>query len=138
LIRVFRPGKTVYSLLEEHCIRRINGEESLPSATLRKDPGKTKKLARRILKGIPSALARIVPAEFSVGGGSSPDEYFPTVAIEITGGGAPETLMEKMRGWDPPIIGVIQEGRVRLFPVTLFHKDIQPVHEFLSSLKDGA
>ena len=135
LMRVFRPGKTVYSLLEEHMIRRINGEKSLTEELLRRDPAEIKRTARRILKGIPTSRARVVSAEFSLGGGSSPDEYFPTAAIEIEPSGSPEKIMENMRAWTPPIIGVVHDGRIRIFPVTLFPEDIPVIRAFLEHLR---
>lgn len=134
LMRVFRPGKTIYSLLEGHLIRAINGKQSLPADSIREDNDRAKRTARKVLKGIPSSRALIVSADFSLGGGSSPDEYFPTAAIEIISDDPPESILKKMRAWNPPIIGVIQDNRVRIFPVTLFPEDIPPVHGFLEHL----
>lgn len=135
LMRVFRPGKTIYSLLEEHLIRRINGGHRIPGDSIREDSAEAEKTAHKILEGIDPFCARIVSAEFSLGGGSSPDEYFPTRAIEIAAAVPPETIMEKMRAWKPPIIGVIHDGLVRIFPITLFPEDIPSVRSFLEQLQ---
>ena len=48
------------------------------------------------------------------GGGSAPDETFPSVAIEILSEKKPASVLARLREQDIPIIGTIASGRVRL------------------------
>ncbi|TME85293.1 MAG: L-seryl-tRNA(Sec) selenium transferase [Chloroflexi bacterium] len=66
------------------------------------------------------ALAEIVAAESTVGGGSLPGERLPTTALAITPRrrGAAD-LLRRLREHEPPVIGRIVEERVLLDPRTV-------------------
>ena len=67
------------------------------------------------------ALAEVVAAESTVGGGSLPGERLATTALAITprrGGGA-TVLLRRLRQHDPPVIGRIVDERVLLDPRTV-------------------
>ncbi len=124
LLRAFRPGKTVYSLLEETLVAKLNAPtlgivaeaQDMPLEELRR-------FGRRILRGIPRELARIVDAPAAVGGGSAPDEIFPSLAIEIGDPREPEDILEAFRRQEVPIIATVEDGRVRLALVTMIRED---------------
>ena len=68
------------------------------------------------------ALAEVVAAESTVGGGSLPGERLATTALAITprrGGGGAAELLRRLRQHEPPVIGRIVEERVLLDPRTV-------------------
>ncbi|MDP2791755.1 MAG: L-seryl-tRNA(Sec) selenium transferase, partial [Rectinemataceae bacterium] len=85
LLRALRPGKTIYSLLEESLVRRLNGELESP---IRRAFALTReeflKRGQLLLEGLPAERTRLVPSLFMTGGGSAPDEEFPGLALELT------------------------------------------------------
>ena len=124
MMRTFRPGKTIYSLLEEILIRKMNGPESgYPERIYAKSMEELRRFGRRILKGIPKETADIVPAMAATGGGSAPDEYFGSLAIEICADTRPGKILKSLRNLEIPIIGVVEEGKVHLNLSTLIGED---------------
>jgi L-seryl-tRNA(Ser) seleniumtransferase len=92
LNRVFRPGKTVVSLLEEFLVRRLNGEQAGAAGTaLALSVEELRRRGRGILRGLDPRRARLVASVLTTGGGTGPDESFPSVAIELAGGGRADT-----------------------------------------------
>jgi L-seryl-tRNA(Ser) seleniumtransferase len=125
LNRSMRPGKTVYSLLEELLVQRLNGSvetqaERLPTL----EPETLRGRARRLVRAAGSAAVRAVAAPAAAGGGSSPDETFPSWAVELTPAGSPEKLLAALRGENPPIIGTISRGRVLLNLATVRRREL--------------
>jgi L-seryl-tRNA(Ser) seleniumtransferase len=57
---------------------------------------------------------RVIHTEATVGGGSLPEESFPSIGLEIRFAPGAEALAERMRAHDPPIIGYIAEDTYRL------------------------
>jgi L-seryl-tRNA(Ser) seleniumtransferase len=165
LNRVFRPGKTVVSLLEEFLVRRLNGELAGAAQTalgLREQ--ELRRRGRSLLRGLDPRRARLVPSVLTPGGGSAPDESFPSVAIELAGeaaaasaaaehpapagalgvgtGGATgggngldaQGLLERLRNSEPPVIGKIRDGRVQLDLSTVLAEDLAPLRRVLQAL----
>ena len=114
LMRVFRPGKAIYSLLEEFLVRKLNGRTGYAEQVISTPQEELKKRGRKVLRGLDPAKLSLVPAAMAAGGGSAPDESFPSVAIELDLPGKPEDILAVLRRFDPPIIGRIHAGRVRL------------------------
>ena len=135
LMRAFRPGKTILSLLEEVLIRRVDGFSyteavySIPLEDLRR-------FGRKILKGIPREIADLVPAFGTTGGGSAPDEKFRSLAIEIKTEEKPATLLRRMRDLPLPLIGTIEDGKVKLNLSTLYGDSPQEVRSVLLAVLD--
>jgi L-seryl-tRNA(Ser) seleniumtransferase len=124
LARALRPGKAVYSLLEELLVSRLNGSAaghaqrilSLPKEELTR-------MGRRILRRVPAGCARLVASEISSGGGSAPDEVVPSLSIEITAERDARAMLESLRLMPVPLIATIAEGRVRLSLATMHGED---------------
>ena len=124
LARAFRPGKTVYSLLEEHLVRRLNGLDPGHAARILSIPqDELARMGKRILKGLPQAKASVVQSQISTGGGSSPDESFPSLSIELSAERDPEEVLRELRTMEIPIIGTIESNRVRLSLATMYGED---------------
>ena len=131
LHRIFRPGKTVLSLLEECLVRRLNGSAGAAEA-LALSLEELQRRGRRVLRGVDSARARLEPAAMTPGGGSAPDEDFPSLAVELSGE-AP-ALLARLREWDTPIIGTIAEGKVLLNLATVLPEELPVLRSALQAI----
>ncbi len=138
LQRALRPGKSVYSLLEQCLVERLNGSATgYAEKVLSVTHAELARMGRRILKGIPHEKARLVDAQIATGGGSSPDEYRPSLSIEITPEGRPEDLLRSLRELPTPIIGVIAGDAVRLYLATMHGENERAIAESLRALLAG-
>ncbi len=123
LYRAFRPGKTVLSLLERRLVARLNGEPSRAEAARDRSPAELVRFGRRILSRLPPGRARIVPSRAAWGGGSTPDESFPSRALSLTPARSPEALLAALREAPVPVSGCIREDAVLLDLSTLLGAD---------------
>src|SRR6058998_2310842 len=74
--------------------------------------------------------ADLVGGESEVGGGSFPGAKLKTWLVRLTADTrhpTPDTVAERLRGADPPIIARIADGRVLLDPRTIFPDQIETV-----------
>jgi len=134
LARALRPGKAVYSLLEELLVARLNGiAPGHAERILSLDRDELAKMGRRILRRLPPGTARLVPSQLSTGGGSSPDESVPSLSLELTAAHDPQAVLEGLRGLPIPIIGTIADGRVRLALATMHGEDERAIAEAVAA-----
>ena len=68
----------------------------------------------------------MAPSVARSGGGTLPLYEIPSSAVRL-GGVEAETLAEKLRGSDPPVVGRVHEGRVWLDARTLLPGDEEAV-----------
>jgi len=137
LNRVFRPGKTIYSLMERTLVARLNGAEDTPvQAALKLSMEELRQRGETVLAGLPGAVLRLVDSTVTTGGGSAPDEHFPSLSIAVEAAVNPQSVLAALRDRDPPIIGTIGDGGVRLNLATLLPGDIETVREALGSILD--
>ena len=141
LARALRPGKAVYSLLEELLVARLNGAAAGHAERILSLAEKDlARMGRRILRRLPPGAARLVPSRLSTGGGSSPDESVPSLSLELAGSRDPQVVLEELRGMPAPIIGTISEGRVRLALATMHGEDERAIAEAIAAVagkRDG-
>ena len=124
LMRAFRPGKTIYSLLEEHLVRRLEGSGRAHGEWLLSLPVKElERMGERILAALPQGSARLVESRITTGGGSSPDESVPSLSIELLAGGRAGELLARLRDGEVPLIATIADDAVRLSLATLYGED---------------
>jgi L-seryl-tRNA(Ser) seleniumtransferase len=135
LNRVFRPGKTIYSLMEESLIARLNRDEQPPAeAVSNLSVEELRAMGQSLLADIPSARARLVDSKAATGGGSAPDEHFLSVSIELQSDEKPQLLLAALRDQDPPIIATIVEGAVQLNLATLLPEEMPLVEAAVNRL----
>ncbi len=135
LLRAFRPGKSVYSLLEQCLVERLNGTAPGYAEKVLAVPHKElARMGRRVLKGVSRDKARLVDSQISTGGGSAPDEFTPSISIEITAGGRAEAVLQSLRELPTPIIGVIAGDSVRLYLATMYGEDERAIGDSLRAL----
>lgn len=124
LMRAFRPGKTVYALLEQCMVDRLNKTDAgAAERSLGLGRGELELMGGRILEGLGPDKARLVETEISTGGGSSPDEFFPSLSIEISTDCPADEALLRLRRLPTPIIGTIEGGAVRLSLATMYGED---------------
>ena len=124
LMRVFRPGKTIYSLLEAFLIEKLNKTaRGIAQKVLKIDMETLKKRGKKILKGIPKDQADIMPATLLAGGGSSPEKELPSQAVVLCSNESPGRIQNFFRMQDPPVIGTVQDNRFLLNIATILPED---------------
>ncbi|HEY9055294.1 MAG TPA: L-seryl-tRNA(Sec) selenium transferase, partial [Rectinemataceae bacterium] len=145
MMRAFRPGKTILSLLESVLVERmaihggqdrLNGESvkklgrEAPTAVMAalgrvsgKGRDELEDLGKELLAGIPGGRATLEPSRAAIGGGSSPDESLDSLAIAIKPLYSAQELAAFMRSSDPPIIARVERRQVILDLLTLADED---------------
>lgn len=138
LNRTFRPGKTIYSLMEEALVARLNRAAEPPvEAVLSLPVEQLRVRGEAVLAELPPEAARLVDSTVTTGGGSAPDEHFPSLSIELLSPEKPEKLLAALRRMEPPIVGKILDGRVQLNLATLLPEEVQLVADSLKRLLSG-
>lgn len=137
LMRVFRPGKTVYSLLEATLVRRLNGGGTAISRAFSISMKELKARGRKILQGMDRQQASVTESTFTTGGGSSPDESFPSLSVVIHSSAAPDRILSALRQADPPVIGTISDDKVHLNLATIQDSEIPHVRTQLQTILGG-
>ena len=125
LMRALRPGRVIYSLLEELLVRKLNktqegkglAEQTAGNPQAIKDRAET--LAAQFQNHV-----RLVESEMIVGGGTLPDEYFPSWALELTSDQSSQSLLNQLRELPLPVIGVIRNNRVQLNIASVLPHDL--------------
>jgi len=106
---------------------------------LTQDVAQIRRAAEALHKGV-GKDADIVEGESEVGGGSFPGAKLNTWLVRITPSTqhlAPNTLAERLRGADPPIITRIADDRVLLDPRTILPSEIELVARAVRAALDG-
>ncbi len=134
MMRAFRPGKTVYSLLEAILVRRLNGEENRTSQALAIEETELKKRGRRLLQGIDRSKASLIDSSFTTGGGTLPDESFPSLSVQLHSELQADRLLKKLRDATPPVIGTISNDAVELNLATIENEDVPHIRALLKEI----
>lgn len=137
LMRVFRPGKTVYSLLESTLIRRLKGGKTGVSNVLAVGTQELRRRGRKILQGLDRKKITLVDSTFTTGGGSSPDERFPSLSIRINTDAKADRVLRSLRDARPPIIGTISDDTVHVNLATIRSDEIPHVRTQLQKVLGG-
>jgi len=98
-------------------------------AMLAADPAALRRRARRLKaaleKHVPGAEAVLAEGAGEVGGGALPLQKLPGPVVDLRVQGASARALEAAaRAADPPVIGIIRDGRLRLDPRTLGDADV--------------
>ena len=123
LYRAFRPGKSVYALLERILVARLNGLSSPATRARTREPDELKKFARKIRNKCPKGSATLVESVAASGGGTGPDEIFISAALELSAPVRPEVLMTALRRAPTPLMAIIRDGNVQVDMAALFDED---------------
>lgn len=123
LMRTYRVGRAVASLMQETLVFYLNQGESAAAKALNTETEKIKKRAEKIVSMLPQNKAEVIKKPFSLGGGSTPDTGFPSWAIKIKSAKAAEKIKTELRGMEIPIIGFIEDGNFFIHPASIPEKD---------------
>lgn len=133
MMRVFRPGKETYAYLENLLIKRLNKKDRNIADAFSYSAEAMKQKAAEIAAINPLAL-EVVPSTFFVGGGTTPKAKFETFAVKINSFEKPDHVLKYLRHCETPIIAVIQDNSVLIYPVALTSDDQKEVMRSLNIL----
>ncbi len=136
LYRVLRPGKTTISLFEEALIERLNGQKGVPLTYAGRSLQTMQSMGRKIIRGMDRSVVALVEAPLTLGGGSTPDEALPGIAVEITLPVKPEDVLKAFRELDTPIIGTIYRDKVRLHLGAVASEEVAALRTSLRQIVD--
>lgn len=114
LYRVLRPGKTILTLLEQSLIHMLNGTAPSPIRMANRPIQELRDFGQSIIARLPSSQCSLVESPMTLGGGSSPDEYLPGIAIRLTLDFPAQQVVRMLRAMTPPIIAKVEKGAVLL------------------------
>ena len=125
LMRALRAGKESYAVIGETLRAFATGrhEERIPIYRMLAMP--LEALRARAAQLVEGTTARIVDSECALGGGTTPAETIPSIAIELAGNAA--SLHERFLRNDPPIVGRVQNDRFTIELRTLLEIDLADV-----------
>ncbi len=132
LTRALRPDKFTLSALEATLLLYLDKEKALREIPvlrmLHQDPRVVRTraghVARMVRKGAPLITVEVVRLYAEVGGGSLPDISIPSYGLSLQPSAiSVETLEQRMRGLDTPVIGRIEKGRFLIDMRTVQQED---------------
>jgi L-seryl-tRNA(Ser) seleniumtransferase len=129
LMRALRAGKESYAVVAETLRAFATGRHEERVAIYRMLAVSIDDLRRRAASLVDGTAAKIVESRCALGGGTTPTETIPSVAIEVPGNAA--ALHARFLANDPPIVGRIQNDAFTLEVRTLLDGDLEPVAKAL-------
>ena len=134
LMRAFRPGRIIYSLLEELLVRKLNrAPEGMGIAETTVTHSEALERRANELAGALGDKVRLVPSQMVVGGGTLPDEYFPSWSLELQIEKQAEQVLADLRAMSLPVIGVIRNDKVQLNMAAVLPHELSALIEQLRS-----
>jgi L-seryl-tRNA(Ser) seleniumtransferase len=138
LIRTMRPGKTIYSLLETVLLSRMDnpGSRSRHSEAVQNSEEAFDK-CRKFKRGLSANNFKLIDDTIAIGGGSTPDQYFPSKSVEIVSENLkPERIIKMLRDSKPPIIGTIKNDRAIINPFAFTEDEMKYVKSVLKEIEE--
>jgi L-seryl-tRNA(Ser) seleniumtransferase len=126
IARAVRADKLTLAALEATLALYRDPETArreIPVLRMLTEDKETLKSQAETLKNSVGQAAELIEAESEVGGGSFPGAKLPTWVVALRHP-APDTLVGKLRGGEPPLIARIAEGRVVVDPRTILPDQI--------------
>jgi L-seryl-tRNA(Ser) seleniumtransferase len=135
LARALRADKLCIAALEATLAAYLEGTAQVEVPTLRmlhaplpEVEGRAARLAAKLARAVPHLEPDAAPSVARSGGGTLPVREIPSFAVRLGAAGADaESLAEKLRRADPPVIGRVHEGRLWLDARTLLPEDEEAV-----------
>ena len=125
LMRALRVGKETYGVVAATLGAFATGrhEERIPIYRMLATP--IEELRSRAATLVQGTKARVVESRCALGGGTTPTETIPSIAIEVPGNAA--ELQTLLLRHDPPIAGRVQNDRFTIEVRTLLEEDLEGV-----------
>ncbi len=141
LMRALRVGKLTLAALSAACRAYLRDEDLVRSnptfAMLSRKRADLDRLASALLEELNSlgVEARAVESSGQCGGGTLPDLVIPSVAVELlpregigdSESSFAERIYRRLLDADPPVLGVLREGRLLLDVLTLLSEQLPQV-----------
>ena len=132
LMRTYRVGRAVASLMQETLVYYLNQGESAAQKAVNADTKKIKQRAEKIAERLGPEKAEVTEKPFSLGGGSTPDAGFASWAVKIKSKKTAEKIKTELRNRPVPIIGFIENDSFYIHPIGINEKDDEYVAESLN------
>lgn len=134
LMRALRSGKESYAVIAEtlRAFAVVQHEERI--AIYRMLAAPVEVLRARAAKLVRGTAARVVPSDCALGGGTTPAETIPSVAVEVRGSAS--KLQSHFLRNDPPIVGRIVDDRFTIDVRTLLEEDLPHVRNAVRAIQD--
>jgi L-seryl-tRNA(Ser) seleniumtransferase len=129
LMRALRSGKESYAVVAETLRAFATGKHEERVAIYRMLAVSVDDLRLRAAALVRGTVAKIVESRCALGGGTTPTETIPSIAVEVPGNAA--ALHARFLANDPPIVGRIQNNAFTLEVRTLLDGDLEPVTKAL-------
>ena len=125
LMRALRAGKESYAVIAETLRAFATERHEQDVAIYRMLAAPLEELRKRAETIVRGTRCRIVGSDCALGGGTTPTETIPSIAIEVPG--KPSELHARFLRNDPPIVGRIVDDRFTLEVRTLINEDLSTV-----------
>ena len=128
MMRAFRPGRVIYSLLEELLVRKLNGEDSGRGIAERSQLNleANRQWAEKEAAELEGKVS-LVEDQLIIGGGTLPDEYYPSWSLEINLKKTANQILDELRDMPVPMVAVIRNDKVRINLATILPEDREVV-----------
>ena len=122
LMRALRVGKESYGVVAETLRAFATGHHEHEVAIYRMLATPLEELRARAEEMVRGTKCKVVESRCALGGGTTPTETIPSIAIEVPGNANAERARFLRR--DPPIVGRVVDDRFTLEVRTLLHDDV--------------
>ena len=133
LVRTLRADKLCLAALEATLNAYLVGTatEELPTLRMLHAPvsevgERARRLAEKMARAVPDLEVNVVPSVARSGGGTLPTHEVSSCAVRLGGTGA-ESLAERLRAAEPPVVGRVHGGKLWLDVRTLLPGDEEAV-----------
>ena len=133
LMRAFRVGKTIISILEEYAINKLNNSDdaiNYSKKILDESMIEAKRKASILYRHLKEHDVSVTEASVETGGGAMPDTYFPSYALSIKHKNIKKVLSD-MQMSSIPIIAKIKNDAILIYTLTIDTSHINYVKETL-------
>ncbi|PPS20602.1 L-seryl-tRNA(Sec) selenium transferase [Brachyspira murdochii] len=137
LMRAFRCGKTVLSILEKSVIKRLNSQGQFKGyceTLLAIKPEIIKQKALKIIENIEGF--EVIEELVETGGGAMADTFYQSYAISFKPKDI-KAVIKFMHNLDIPIIPKVKKDSVLIYVITINDEDIEYIKEVLIKIKNG-
>jgi L-seryl-tRNA(Ser) seleniumtransferase len=123
LYRALRVCKLTLIAMEETLrVYLSDREDEIPTVEmLGRSATEMKQRAKKVAMELNDLAVRVVDSSARVGGGAAPEIEIPSIALEITpADGKSESMKDRLRLNDPPVIARVKDERIYLDMRTVF------------------
>jgi L-seryl-tRNA(Ser) seleniumtransferase len=124
MFRALRVDKTIYQILEV-ALRNLALErwDRIPAVRMiRLDAARIRERAEKLAQSLEGVAAQVIEGSSVIGGGSTPEQVLPTYLIAIECKHL-DSVEQRLRAGDPPVVARIEDGRLLLDLRTVFPEE---------------